>query len=62
MGQFSYKAVNRGGLHTSGVIEAPDQRSAVASLTEQGQFVIEMAEDGKSEVVSGSGGVTINSI
>jgi len=58
MGRFSYKAVNRGGLHISGVIDAPDRRSAVAGLTEDGQFVIEMAEEGQSETVAVGVGAT----
>jgi len=51
MGRFSYKAVNRGGLHISGVIEAPDRRSAVAGLTDKGQFVIEVSEEGQSDAL-----------
>jgi len=45
VGQFSYKAVNRGGGHVAGMIEAPDRRSAVAGLVDKGQFVIELAEE-----------------
>ena len=45
MGQFSYKAVNRAGEHATGTIEAADRRSAVASLADKGQFVIELAEE-----------------
>ena len=44
MSQFSYKAVNGVGQTVSGVIEAPDRRTAVANLTEKGQFVTELFE------------------
>ena len=44
MGQFSYKAVDRGGSHVAGTVEAADRRSAVAMLTDRGHFVTEMAE------------------
>ena len=48
MSQFSYKAVDRGGGHVRGTIEAIDRRSAVAALTEKGHFVTELAEEAKS--------------
>ena len=51
MGQFSYKAVGKGGEHVTGTIEAPDRKSAVVALTDKGQFVIELAE------AAGRGGV-----
>lgn len=44
MGQFSYKAVDRGGGHVTGTIEAPDRKSAVVTLAEKGQFVVELIE------------------
>jgi type II secretory pathway component PulF len=44
MGWFSYKAVDKGGGHVSGTIEAPDRKSAVVALTDKGQFVIHLAE------------------
>ena len=44
MSQYSYKAVNRAGERVSGVVEAADRRSAVAGLADNGQFVIEVAE------------------
>jgi len=44
MSQFSYKAVNRSGGHVRGTIEAIDRRSAVASLTDKGHFVTELAQ------------------
>lgn len=45
MGQFSYKAVEQGGVNVTGTIEAVDRRSAVAALTEKGQFVINLTEE-----------------
>jgi len=44
LGQFAYKAVDRGGLHINGHIEAADRKSAVAALAQRGHFVLEMAE------------------
>jgi type II secretory pathway component PulF len=44
LGQFSYKAVDRAGAPTGGVIEAADRRSAVATLTAEGRFVTELVE------------------
>lgn len=44
MGLFSYKAVDRGGAHVAGSVEAADRRSAVAALAERGQFVTELIE------------------
>ncbi len=44
MGQFSYKGVDRGGSHVTGVVEAADRRSAVAALTDRGHFVTELIE------------------
>ena len=44
MGQFSYKAVDQGGGHVTGTIEATDRRSAVALLTDRGHFVTQLAE------------------
>lgn len=51
MGRFSYKAVNRVGGHITGTIEAPDRRSAVAGLSDKGQFVIELAEEAQAAPV-----------
>jgi type II secretory pathway component PulF len=45
VGQFSYKAVEQGGVNVTGTIEAIDRRSAVAALVDKGQFVIELAEE-----------------
>jgi len=47
MSQFSYKAVDRGGGHVRGTIEAIDRRSAVAALADKGHFVTELAEEAK---------------
>lgn len=44
MGQFSYKAVDNGGGHVAGTIEAVDRRTAVATLSGQGHFVTELIE------------------
>jgi len=44
MSQFSYKAVDRGGGHVKGTIEAVDRRSAVAVLADKGHFVTELFE------------------
>jgi len=51
--RFAYKAITRTGSHTSGLIEAPDRRSAVAGLAEKGQFVIELAESVQGPTLSG---------
>jgi len=45
---FSYKAVDRSGGHVTGTIEAVDRRSAVAALTEKGNFVTELTKDVRS--------------
>ncbi|MGE5294235.1 MAG: type II secretion system F family protein [Solirubrobacterales bacterium] len=55
MGQFSYKAVDRGGSHVAGVVDAADRRSAVASLTGQGHFVVELIEKGLGHETTPSG-------
>ena len=52
MGQFTYKAVAKGGGHVTGTIEAADRRSAVASLADKGQFVIELAEKARASGVN----------
>jgi len=44
MSQFSYKAVDRGGGHVKGTIEAIDRRSAVAVLADKGHFVTDLFE------------------
>ncbi len=54
MGQFSYKAVEQGGGHVTGTIEAIDRRSAVATLTDKGHFVTELAEEAQSLSVTPS--------
>ncbi|HEX42405.1 MAG TPA: type II secretion system F family protein [Phycisphaerales bacterium] len=53
MGQFAYKAVDRGGVHISGHIEAADRKSAVAALAQKGHFVLEMAEKLHGRVADG---------
>jgi type II secretory pathway component PulF len=45
---FIYKAVDRGGAHVSGTIEAVDRKSAVVALTEKGHFVTELTKEAKS--------------
>ena len=44
MGHYSYKAVDRGGMHVAGTVEAVDRRAAVATLSNQGHFVTELIE------------------
>jgi type II secretory pathway component PulF len=57
MSQFSYKAVDRGGSHVKGIIEAVDRRSAVAVLADKGHFVTELFEKDKApDAVSGAKG------
>jgi type II secretory pathway component PulF len=55
LGWFSYKAVDKGGGHVTGTIEASDRKSAVVALSGRGQFVIELAEatgaDGERKAV-----------
>jgi type II secretory pathway component PulF len=51
--EFFYKAVDKAGEHITGVIEAADRRSAVATLTGEGRFVIELAEETQVRHVSG---------
>jgi type II secretory pathway component PulF len=43
---FSYKAVDKGGGHVTGTIEASDRKSAVVALSGRGQFVIELSSFG----------------
>ena len=44
VGVFSYKAVDQGGSHVAGTVEAADRRSAVATLSGQGHYVTELLE------------------
>ena len=53
MGQFSYKAVDKGGGHVAGTIEAVDRRSAVVALGEKGHFVTELAEVTQAAAATG---------
>ncbi len=55
MGQFSYKAVDRGGAHVTGSVEAVDRRSAVAALTDRGHFVTELIEKSRAGEAVGEG-------
>ena len=52
MGHFSYKAVEQGGGNVTGMIEAADRRSAVAALSDKGQFVTHLAEETRTPSVS----------
>lgn len=58
LGQFAYKAVDKGGGHVSGTIEAPDRRGAVVALTDQGHFVTELIEQAKPRATLGGVGLT----
>jgi len=53
VGQYSYKAVEQGGGNVTGTIEAADRRSAVAALTDKGQFVLELAQEAQATSVNG---------
>jgi type II secretory pathway component PulF len=55
LGQFSYKAVDRGGAHVTGSVEAVDRRSAVAALTDRGHFVTELIEKSRAGEAVGEG-------
>ena len=54
MGEFSYKAVDKGGEHVTGTVEAADRKSAVIALANKGNFVTELAEKTKSSGVGAS--------
>jgi len=58
---FSYKAVDQGGGHVTGTIEAVDRRSAVVALTEKGHFVTELVKDVRSHDPSDSQAKTASS-
>lgn len=47
LGQFSYKAVDRGGMHVSGSVDAADRRSAVALLADRGHFVTDLMQEAR---------------
>jgi type II secretory pathway component PulF len=51
LGEFKYKAVDRGGGQVAGVIEAADRKSAVVALADKGHFVTELAERAGTPVV-----------
>ena len=59
MGEFSYKAVDQGGAHVAGSVEATDRRSAVAALTERGHFVMELIEKGQQGEKAGGGAAPV---
>ena len=44
VGEFSYKAVDKGGEHITGTVEAVDRKSAVVALTDKGHYVTELNE------------------
>jgi len=52
VGHFSYKAVEQGGGNVTGMIEAADRRSAVAALSDKGQFVTHLAEETRTPSAS----------
>jgi len=52
VGEFSYIAVDKGGEHVTGTVEAVDRKSAVIALSHKGHFVTELAEKAKSSGVS----------
>jgi len=60
LGQFAYKAVDKGGGHVTGTIEAADRRSAVVALTEKGHFVTEVAEKARTSAVEEEQKATLN--
>jgi type II secretory pathway component PulF len=45
---FFYKAVDRGGAHVSGTIQAADRKSAVVALAEKGHFVTKLTKQDKA--------------
>jgi len=53
LGQFSYKAVDKGGGHVTGTIEASDRRSAVVVLANKGQFVTDLVEAAQAPSANG---------
>lgn len=58
MAQFQYKAVDQKGHHVSGTVEAMDQRSAIALLAQQEQFVTDIAERAANAIQSATTPVT----
>ncbi len=44
MGHFTYKAVDKGGGHVDGTIEAADRKSAVTLLADKGHFVVHIVD------------------
>jgi len=54
LGRFRYKAVDKGGGHVTGTVEAADRKSAVVALADKGHFVTELIEKSKASVVEGA--------
>lgn len=44
---FSYTALDSGGTHRNGVVEAETQEAAIAQLATMGRYVLEIKEGGK---------------
>jgi len=55
LGQFSYKAVDQGGGHVAGTIEATDRGNAVTVLTNRGHFVTDLVEQTTAVKKTGAG-------
>lgn len=51
MGRFKYKAVDKGGGHVTGSVEATDRKSAVVALADKGHFVTELIEKSRGSAV-----------
>jgi len=51
LGRFKYKAVDKGGGHVTGSVEATDRKSAVVALADKGHFVTELIEKSRGSAV-----------
>jgi len=51
LGRFKYKAVDKGGGHVTGTVEAADRKSAVVALADKGHFVTELIEKSRASAV-----------
>ena len=60
MGMFRYKAVDKGGGHITGTVEASDRKSAVVALADKGHFVTELIEKSKASVVENTEKSVVN--
>ncbi len=60
MSHYYYKAVDRGGEHVTGTVEAPDHKSAVVALTDKGHFVTELAEQAQAPVNDAGAGLSLD--